>query len=246
MNPPTTEPPASTRVMAKSTTTTSTVVLASPSLIETPPGTTESLSAPSQLLETTTSTPDAPLLPASQKQYGMYDHGGDVVQLQVLLGLKSVDGIYGPITRQAHIDHLGGPVAAIRLWFPDLALTSKPCSHGCHPGDSHYELPTLTELVDKYFHPEDRGWAIRVAFCESSGQPKDVGSDKVSSALAVGWFQHLARFWMERSKKAGWERYHPFHAEANVAVAAWLFYEGGGARHWNPSRTCWEKTDGSK
>jgi hypothetical protein len=62
----------------------------------------------------------------------------------------------------------------------------------------------------------------------------------VSSALAVGWFQHLARYWVERSTAAGWTDYDIFHAEANVAVAAWLFYEGGGARHWNPSRSCWE------
>jgi hypothetical protein len=82
---------------------------------------------------------------------------------------------------------------------------------------------------------------LRVAFCESSAKPSDVGSTEVSSAFAVGWFQHLARYWTERSTAAGWTDYDPFNAEANVAVAAWLLYEGGGARHWNPSRTCWEE-----
>jgi hypothetical protein len=181
------------------------------------------------------------------RRYSMYERGGDVVALQTHLGLESVDGIYGPITRAAHIEGLGGTVKALYLWFPELRVGVMPCSHGCEPGDEHYELPTLGELVDHYFLAVDREWALRVAFCESSAQPDDVGSDKMSSALAVGWFQHLARYWSERSEKAGWGQYEPFHAEANVAVAAWLFYEGGGPRHWNPSRTCWEKeNDGTE
>ena len=27
--------------------------------------------------------------------------------------------------------------------------------------------------------------------------------------------------------------------DANIAVAAWLVYEGGGWRHWSPSAHCW-------
>ena len=46
-------------------------------------------------------------------------------------------------------------------------------------------------------------WALRVAFCESSAQPSDVSSVEVSSALALGWFQHLAKFWTDRSAAAG-------------------------------------------
>lgn len=170
----------------------------------------------------------APRSDVTSRLYPMYERSADIVQLQVLLGLKSVDGIYGPITRQAHINHLGGPLAALTVFYPELAERT-----------TVNRIP-LGDLIDKYFRSADRAWAQRVAFCESSGQMPDMDSTKVSSALAVGWFQHLAKFWAERSTKAGVSGHSPLDGEANVAVAAWLFYEGGGARHWNPSRTCWE------
>jgi hypothetical protein len=159
----------------------------------------------------------------------MYDRSPEIVQLQILLGLKYVDGIYGPVTRKAHIEYLGGPLTALAVFHPEI----------------DYPVPTsdttLGELINRYFRPDDRAWARQVAFCESSAQTYDTESAVVSSALAVGWFQHLAKFWSERSEKAGVSGASPFDTEANVAVAAWLLYEGGGTRHWNPSRTCWEK-----
>ena len=167
--------------------------------------------------------------------YSMYERSDDVLALQHHLGLKNVDGIYGPITRAAHMDFLGGPLQAVYIFFPEFGQMPTPCREEC------FEPPTLGELVDEYFQPDDRAWALRVAFCESSGQPHHTGSAEVSSALAIGWFQHLAKYWIERSESAGWPGASPFDPEANVAVAAWLFYEDGGARHWNPSRTCWEE-----
>ena len=172
--------------------------------------------------------------------YRYYERGPRVVALQMDLGMRSVDGVYGPKTRRAHIRALGGPSAAVYILYPELGQTEQPCSHGCEPGDGHYELPTLGELVDRHFLPEDRAWALKVAFCESSGLPHHIGSEVVSSAIAIGWFQHLARYWSLRSTAAGWENYDPFHAEANVAVASWLFYRSG-AHHWNPSKACWGK-----
>jgi len=162
------------------------------------------------------------------QQYDWYQRGGDVIELQMVLGLGSVDGVYGPQTRAAHYDRLGGPAQAVSMFYPGFG--SGQSSDG----------QTLGELIDRYFLPADRAWAQRVAFCESSGQIHDTESGSVSSALAIGWFQHLAKYWEERSVKAGVPGANPFDTEANVAVAAWLFYEGGGPRHWNPSRTCWE------
>jgi|TARA_B110000263_G_scaffold249873_1_gene269009 hypothetical protein len=161
-----------------------------------------------------------------------------VVALQEELGVQSIDGIYGPKTRKAHIESLGGPHALLYRNYPEFGQVLTPCSHECEPGDGHYELPTLGELINEYFLPEDRELAHMIAFCESSGQTHHIGSDVVSSALAVGWFQHLARYWGERSEKAGWGDYHPFHGRANVAVASWLFYSSG-VHHWNPSKACW-------
>ena len=171
-------------------------------------------------------------------RYDYYERSPRVTALQSELGMKVVDGVYGPATRRKHIDALGGPSVAVLTFYPEVWQNPTPCSHGCLPGNEHYELPTLGELINKYFFPEDREWALKVAFCESSGRSWDIGSTEVSHAFAVGWFQHLAKYWPERSEKAGWGDYHPFHAEANVGVAAWLYYNSG-EHHWNPSKGCW-------
>ena len=211
-----------------------------------PATTTEPPATSTSRVSTTTSSPTTSVVPTTtpvptttstttipsgviHRLYGMYERNGDVLNLQMVLGLSSVDGIYGPVTRRAHIEYLGGPLAALAVFHPEV----------------DYPVPasdtTLGELINRYFLPGDRAWARQVAFCESSAQTYDTESAVVSSALAVGWFQHLAKFWSERSEKAGVPGASPFDTEANVAVAAWLFYEGGGARHWNPSRTCWEE-----
>jgi hypothetical protein len=172
------------------------------------------------------------------RQYRYFERSQEVTALQMELGMRSVDGVYGPKTRKAHVKSLGGPHTLLLQNYPEFGQVLTPCSHGCIPGDGHYELPTLGELINEYFLPEDRALARQIAFCESSGQTHHVGSDVVSDALAVGWFQHLAKYWGERSNKAGWGDYHPFHGRANVAVAAWLFYTSG-EHHWNPSKACW-------
>ena len=173
-----------------------------------------------------------------EQEYRYYDRGPHVVSLQEELGMNYIDGIYGPMTRRAHINALGGPHNAVIIFYPELFATLTPCSHGCLPGDGHYLLPTLGELINRYFLPEDRELAHKIAFCESSARSWHIGSEVVSHAFAIGWFQHLAKYWPERSEKAGWGEYHPFHAEANVAVAAWLYYSSG-VHHWNPSKACW-------
>lgn len=89
-------------------------------------------------------------------------------------------------------------------------------------------------LVERYFQPEDVDLALRVIGCESGGNP----SIKHPNSSASGLFQHLGRFWPERSVKAGWSGADIFDPEANVAVAAWLRYSDGW-HHWNPSRHCW-------
>ena len=104
---------------------------------------------------------------------------------------------------------------------------------------NHY--PSLNEYVNIYFRVEDRSWAIRVAFCESSADPKDQFSEAVNDESgAVGWFQHLPKWWDERSVKAGFEGFEMNHPEANVGVASWLYYKYGGSSHWNSSKSCWQ------
>lgn len=89
-------------------------------------------------------------------------------------------------------------------------------------------------LVAAYFASEDVPWAMRVIRCESHGDP----SARNPHSTASGLFQHLRTYWSERSGKAGWSEADIFDPEANVAVAAWLYYHGGPS-HWNASRGCW-------
>lgn len=90
-------------------------------------------------------------------------------------------------------------------------------------------------IVEIYFEPGHVDRALRVIRCESNGDPwaKNPGS------TASGLFQHLASQWDTRAERAGWGHADVFDPEANIAVAAWLVYEGGGWGHWNPSRHCW-------
>lgn len=90
-------------------------------------------------------------------------------------------------------------------------------------------------LVSAFFEPHHVDRALRVIRCESHGNP----TAKNPRSSARGLFQHLGRLWPERAVKAGWSGSDIYDPVANVAVAAWLVYEGGGWSHWNPSRSCW-------
>ena len=192
--------------------------------------------APPVLTTTTTTTTTTTVLDklwAPERLYnypfGMYKRGSDVVELQKLVDV-SVDGVYGHKTRRAHIKYLGGAEAVLADWHPDL------------PTRFHQDKKTLRELVDIYWLNDHSEWELRVAFCESSAMPDDTHNDAVSDALAVGAFQHLATYWSYRSKRANMAGFSPFDLEANVATAASLFYNGGGSKHWSPSKKCWDQS----
>ena len=81
-------------------------------------------------------------------------------------------------------------------------------------------------LVVAYFSADKVETALRIMACESGGNPNALGRDGDS-----GLFQHLQRYWTERSSKAGWAGASIWDPTANVAVAAWL-QRTGGWRHW--------------
>ena len=117
------------------------------------------------------------------------------------------------------------------------------CSHG---DELHcWDYPTLTELVERYFPPEHQALAYRIAFCESSAEPHyDLTHPTIlaeSTSGAVGWFQHLPKYWEGRSRRAGFGGYDIHDPVANVGVAAWLLmHTPQGTGHWWPSRHCWQ------
>jgi len=86
----------------------------------------------------------------------------------------------------------------------------------------------VRELVSRYFRPEDVNRAVRIAWCESTFNPRAVNA----TSSASGLFQHLRGAWAKRSAAAGFAGADIFDPEANTAVAAWLLYEGGGWSHW--------------
>ena len=101
--------------------------------------------------------------------------------------------------------------------------------------------PTLAELIGQNFKMEDWSWALKVAFCESSAQPEDTNSKALHRRSgASGWFQHLPKFWEERTEAAGIPGADIMDPETNVVIAAYLLYETPqGTGHWYPSEACW-------
>jgi hypothetical protein len=136
---------------------------------------------------------------------------------------------------------------AMDYLYCDRPLTMRPPDTAAPPTTvtptttTTQEPATLGELVAEYFVKEDWPWALRVAFCESSAQPGDTTSTaRHNGSGASGWFQHLPKFWEERTGKAGVPGADIMEPETNVLVAAWLLYETTqGKGHWNESKHCW-------
>ena len=136
-------------------------------------------------------------------------------------------------------------------WLEDQGkLEECPINKPCEIDPELYieQMPTLEELIN-WFFPKwaDRQAFLKIAFCESSAKPTDKYSTAVNkSSGASGWFQHLPKFWDERTKKSKtFDGFHILDPVANVGMAAWLYFNmdsntrWGGKSHWYPSRRCW-------
>jgi len=97
----------------------------------------------------------------------------------------------------------------------------------------HRDMGTDVEqwrgLVAAYFPASEVNRALCIMAKESGGNP----NAKNPRSSASGLFQHLARYWGERSSAAGWGGASIWSPEANIAVAAWL-QRTGGWTHWSP------------
>ena len=117
-------------------------------------------------------------------------------------------------------------MAVVDLWRPEPIIL--PVQRYVPP-PRPLEPAWVRTLVETYFQPEHVEWALRVSYCESHWD----ASAKNPNSSASGLFQHLARFWEGRSAAAGWAGASIWDAEANTAVAAWLYYKPkGGPGHW--------------
>lgn len=79
-------------------------------------------------------------------------------------------------------------------------------------------------FVSLHFEPADINRAVRIAWCESRFDP----NHHDLKTGGVGLFNHLPRYWDERSSNAGFAGLPPTDAEASTAAAAWEVYNGGG------------------
>lgn len=87
----------------------------------------------------------------------------------------------------------------------------------------------IVDLVSAFFASGDVPWALRTIRCETGGTWDPNATNPTSGAS--GLFQHMPRYWPERSAAAGYSGASIYDPAANVAVAAWLYYlEGRG--HW--------------
>lgn len=84
-------------------------------------------------------------------------------------------------------------------------------------------------LVTAHFPPGSVDQALSVMECESEGKP--TARNPVSGAS--GLFQHLPRFWGERSRKAGVPGANIYDPVANVTVAGWLYKQSNTWAHWS-------------
>lgn len=117
---------------------------------------------------------------------------------------------------------------AMRLPVPPPATTPTP---PVSPGVEQWR-----SLVATYFAAGDVELALKVIDCESGGDPNAPNP----TSGAAGLFQHIPRYWADRSAAAGWTGADIFDPTANVAVAAWLVYfDKLSWGHWNASAHCW-------
>lgn len=106
------------------------------------------------------------------------------------------------------------------------AADTSPSSTGTIASDSSGWLSQVQvrALAAEYFAAEDVNRAVRVAWCESRFNPSSTNL----RTGAVGLFQHLPRYWEERTDAAGFPGADPTDPEASTAAAAWAVYNGGG------------------
>lgn len=146
-----------------------------------------------------------------------------------------------PTTTQATTTEAAQVTEAPPATEPPAATTS-PTTEAPPVTEPPVETPYIppgTEswvgLVEANFAPADVEQALMIISCESNGN----SSATNSSSGAAGLFQHLPKYWEERSAAAGWAGADIYDPAANIAVAAWLVYSGGGWSHWAPSAGCW-------
>jgi hypothetical protein len=183
-----------------------------------------------------TSIPDTSYEVTLTEAYTWMENSDEVVELQELLSLNA-DGIYGPITRNAHVMALdlislpnsGVPEAPASA--PRVYASPQPVDGGPFWDNVERWRPAVIEAVYAFGGDDDDvNRFLRIMQCESAGLP----DAKNPNSSASGLMQQLARYWPERAASAGIPGADVFDPYANIYVSAWLALAapGGGWGHW--------------
>jgi hypothetical protein len=101
---------------------------------------------------------------------------------------------------------------------------SDPAGPISSPASGWLSEVEVRTLVEAYFEPRDVNRAVRIAWCESRFDPGAVDQQ----TGGVGLFNHLPRYWDDRSSNAGFAGVPATDPEASTAAAAWEVYNGAG------------------
>jgi hypothetical protein len=183
-----------------------------------------------------TSIPDTRYEVTLTESYTWMENSDEVIELQELLGLDA-DGIYGPVTRNAHvlaIDLISLPTGGVPeapAGSPRVYTSPAAVEDGQFWPNVERWRPAVTEAVYAWGGGDDDvDRFLRIMTCESAGLP----DAKNPNSSASGLMQQLARYWPERAASAGIPGADVFDPYANIYVSAWLALAapGGGWDHW--------------
>lgn len=100
-----------------------------------------------------------------------------------------------------------------------------------------YHMQEYIPVMSKYFDHNDIELALRITFCESSGNPNAINKNTNDTYDKGLWqFNDFTWAWLKDKLKIKNDR---FDIETSTAVASWLIYKDT-VNHWSASRHCWE------
>jgi hypothetical protein len=127
------------------------------------------------------------------------------------------------------------PIGTTTTTPPAPTTTSPPAPvRLSSPSPAPRPVEEWRALVSSYFAVSDVDKALRVIACESGGDP----NAQNPRSGAAGLFQHIPRYWADRSAMVGLPGASIFDPVANVSAAAYLVYTVGWSP-WAASAHCW-------
>jgi len=98
------------------------------------------------------------------------------------------------------------------------------------------EMQDYIPVMSKYFKDDDVELALRITFCESSGNPNAINKNTNNTYDKGLWqFNDHTWNWLKPKLKIKNSR---FDVDTSTAVASWLIYNDT-VKHWSASEKCW-------